>query len=416
MSDVLDYAAVGVGPANLSLAALGADVENLRSVHLEARPGFSWHPGLLLPEATLQVSPFKDLVTLVDPTSRYSFLAFLASEGRLYQFLTAKFPAVLRAEFDQYLQWASRSIPSIEFGAEVRGVRVRAGRSSDGRSSDGHFVLDTGRGEVVARNIVLGTGQTPFVPGFLRPHLGADVFHAEEFLSRPRELPGRAVAVIGGGQSGAEIVRHLMRLDEPPRGITWITRRPGFLPMDDSPFTNEYFFPAYAREFHGLPRPDKRELLAEQKYASDGIDLATLQDVYRERYRHECLLGRKDWLRLMPRSEVTGCAPLSGGWELEVKGPHASVVRSDVVVLATGYEYRLPDCMGELAPHLARTPDGLVVGDDYALSLDLRTSGRVFLQNGARHAWGIADPNLSLLAWRSAVILNAILGYRRYNT
>ncbi|RCG32260.1 L-lysine 6-monooxygenase [Sphaerisporangium album] len=406
MTDVHDYAAVGVGPANLSLAALGADVENLRSVHFEARASFSWHPGLLLPEATLQVSPFKDLVTLVDPTSRYSFLAFLAGEGRLYRFLTARFPAVLRTEFDQYLQWASRTIPSIEFGTEVRSVRER----------DGYFVLHSGHGEVTAANVVLGTGQTPLIPDFMRPHLCADVFHAGEFLAHPREVSGRAVAVVGGGQSGAEIVRHLMRLDEPPQSITWITRRPGLLPMDDSPFTNEYFFPGYAREFHGLPQARKQELLGEQKYASDGIDLATLQDVYRERYRHECLLGRKDWLRLMPRSEVTGCARLSDGWELEVKGAQTSIVRSDVVVLATGYEYRLPDCMSELAPRLARTADGLVVGDDYSLSLDGETTGRIFLQNGARHAWGIADANLSLLSWRSAVILNAILGYRRYNT
>ncbi|MEO3809601.1 SidA/IucD/PvdA family monooxygenase [Sphaerisporangium sp. B11E5] len=406
MSDVHDYAAVGVGPANLSLAALGAGVENLRGAHFEARTSFSWHPGLLLPEATLQVSPFKDLVTPVDPTSPYSFLAFLAGEGRIYQFLTARFPAVLRTEFDQYLQWASRKIPAIEFGTEVRSVTER----------DGYFVIGSERGEVTARNVVLGTGQTPLVPAFLRPHLGADMFHAEEFLTRPRELSGRAVAVVGGGQSGAEIVRHLMRLAEPPLSITWITRRPGFLPMDDSPFTNEYFFPEYAREFHGLPRPRRQELLAEQKYASDGIDLDTLRDVYRERYRHECLLGRKDWLRLATRSEVTGCARLPDGWELELRGPGPTLVRADVVVLATGYEYRLPGCMSGLAHRLARTADGLVVGDDFSLSLSGETAGRVYLQNGARHAWGVADPNLSLLAWRSAVILNAILGYRRYNT
>ncbi|MDH2425013.1 SidA/IucD/PvdA family monooxygenase [Sphaerisporangium sp. TRM90804] len=406
MTEVYDYAAVGVGPANLSLAALGDNVENLRGVHLEARESAAWHPGLLLPEATLQVSPLKDLVTLVDPTSRYSFLAFLAAEGRLYRFLTARFPSVLRTEFDQYLQWASRTIPSIEFGVEVRSVSQR----------DGDFVLRWEHGEVTARNVVLGTGQTPFVPACMRPHLCSEVFHAGQYLLRRRELSDRAVTVVGGGQSGAEIVRHLMRLAEPPRSIDWITRRPGLLPMDDSPFTNEYFFPGYAREFHGLPETSRRELLAEQKYASDGIDLATLEDIYRERYRHECLLGRKNWLRLMCRSEVRGCERLSHGWQLEVQGPEPALVRSDVVILATGYEYRLPAFMRDLAPRLAKTAEGLVVGEDFSLALDGRARGRVFLQNGARHAWGVADPNLSLLSWRSAVILNAILGYRRYNT
>ncbi|GHE27371.1 lysine 6-monooxygenase [Streptosporangium violaceochromogenes] len=401
-----DYAAVGMGPANLSLAALGDSLPGLRAVHFEARESSAWHPGLLLPEATLQVSPLKDLVTPVDPTSRFSFLAFLAQQDRLYRFLTARFPTAYRTEFDQYLQWVSRSIPSIEYGTEVGDVGLR----------DGLFRLRSCRGEVTARNVVLGTGPVPRVPPFLRPHLCSDVFHAGELLLRERTLAGRNVVVVGGGQSGAEMVRHAMRLDEAPRSITWITRRRGFLPMDDSPFTNEYFFPEYARAFHRMPGERRRTLLAEQRYASDGIDLATLEDIYRERYRHECIMGRKDWIRLMPGTEVTGCARLCEGWELAVEGAEVRAVPADVVILATGYDHRLPACMDALAPRLSFAEGAPEVGEDFSLRLDGDASGKIYLQNGARHAWGIADPNLSLLAWRSAVILNDILGYRRYNT
>ena len=46
---IFDYAAVGIGPANMSLAALAHPVAGLRGAHLERRESFSWHPGLLLP-------------------------------------------------------------------------------------------------------------------------------------------------------------------------------------------------------------------------------------------------------------------------------------------------------------------------------------------------------------------------------
>ena len=39
----------------------------------------------------------------------------------------------------------------------------------------------------------------------------------------------------------------------------------------------------------------------------------------------------------------------------------------------------------------------------------------IYIQNGARHSHGIADPNLSLLAYRSAVIANDIAGYFLYS-
>ena len=80
---------VGVGPFNLSLAALLAPTD-FNARFFERNADFQWHPGLLLPEATLQVSYLKDLVTLVDPTSQYSFVAFLGAHKRLYRFINRK--------------------------------------------------------------------------------------------------------------------------------------------------------------------------------------------------------------------------------------------------------------------------------------------------------------------------------------
>ncbi|GLX17375.1 lysine N(6)-hydroxylase/L-ornithine N(5)-oxygenase family protein [Streptomyces lavendulae] len=403
---VLDYAAVGIGPANMSLAALAHPVEGLRGAHLERRESFSWHPGLLLPEATLQVSLLKDLVTLVDPSSPFSFLAFLASEGRLYRFLAADFPAVLRAEFNQYLQWVAARLPSLTFGAEVHGVDFH----------DGAFHLRTGETEVTARHLVLGTGLTPSVPEPFRPFLGPTVFHSGEFLLRAPEVTGRRVVVVGGGQSGAEIVRHLAA-GAAPESITWVSRRSSFLPMDDSPFANDLYTPDYVRRFHALPAGHKARLLDRQKYTSDGIDLQVLQDIYRLSYRDEFIENNPGRLRFMADCAVTAIDGGPDEWKLTVEssGPDASdLLAADIVILSTGYAYALPDFMAPLDARLHREDGMLVVGDDFSVAWDGPAENRIYLQNGARHSWGVADPNLSLLAWRSAVILNSMLGETRY--
>ncbi|MCG3102519.1 lysine N(6)-hydroxylase/L-ornithine N(5)-oxygenase family protein, partial [Enterobacter sp. DRP3] len=45
----------------------------------------------------------------------------------------------------------------------------------------------------------------------------------------------------------AALALHLLGLtgDAAPAHIAWLTRRENFLPMDDSPFVNEWFVPQY---------------------------------------------------------------------------------------------------------------------------------------------------------------------------
>jgi lysine N6-hydroxylase len=81
-----DVIGVGIGPFNLGLAALLAPLDDVDAVHFEAKPAFSWHAGLMVEGTTLQVPFLADLVTLADPTSRYSFLNYLHHHDRLYRF------------------------------------------------------------------------------------------------------------------------------------------------------------------------------------------------------------------------------------------------------------------------------------------------------------------------------------------
>ncbi|MEV0469193.1 SidA/IucD/PvdA family monooxygenase, partial [Streptomyces prunicolor] len=81
---VHDILGIGFGPSNLALSiaveehnkSLPAD-SRLNALFLERQPRFGWHRGMLIDDATMQVSFLKDLVTLRNPTSDYSFLCFL---------------------------------------------------------------------------------------------------------------------------------------------------------------------------------------------------------------------------------------------------------------------------------------------------------------------------------------------------
>ena len=407
-SDVtLDAVGVGTGPFNLSLAALLADT-GFEARFFERSAEFQWHPGLLFPEATIQVSYLKDLVTLVDPTSPYSFLGFLRAHRRLYRFINRTEIRVSRKEFNQYLQWVAGRLPNVEFGAEVREVALE----------EQNFSVRVGGRTIRTKNIVLGTGLVPNIPPWARPFLGNEVFHSNDYLLRPVDATNRVVAVVGGGQSGAEVVWHLL-LDKAhlPAQLVWISHRPNFLPLDESPFTNELFNPVYSDYFFSLTPEQRDTLLAEQKLASDGVSPVLLERIYDRLYELEFLEPAGLRVRLLPDHAVTSMQHGSADCDLILRDRWGAsrTVRADVIVLGTGYSYALPEAMQPLADRLTWDRDGFPVRADFSVEWDGPPELRIYAQDAARHMRGVADPNLSLMAWRSAIIANSLLGREVYD-
>ncbi|HXU31536.1 MAG TPA: SidA/IucD/PvdA family monooxygenase [Thermoanaerobaculia bacterium] len=403
--ECFDLVGVGLGPANLSLAALAQPIPDFKFGFFERRETPDWHPGLLFRESTITVSHLKDLVTLADPTSPYTFLAFLAAKKRLYQFLNAEFPRVSRREFNQYLTWVADRLQGVAFGRAVRSIDL------DGEALE----IELDDRAVAARSVVLGTGIRPRIPTCVAPHLGPQVFHAASFLYQPNDWRGRQVAVVGGGQTGAEIVFQLLGDDRNlPRCIHWTTRRPNFLPLDETPFTNELFTPSYCRHFHGLEPEVRRALVDEQKLASDGITSNLLLALYRRFYELEFIDRRERPFRLYPGWEMTALHSGSeGGYAVALRdrldGSEATTLEVDTVVLCTGFEHRLPEALEPLADRIDGDAAGFRVRADFSLVWDGPPELRIYIQNAARHTHGIADSNLSLAAWRSATILNSAL-------
>lgn len=406
--EVFDMAGIGAGPANLSLAALMEPIKGLTSVFLERQPKLAWHEGLLLPNSELQVSFLKDLVTPVDPRSRYGFLSFLYETGRLYRFIVAQFPRVSRIEFAQYMNWVAHNLRNVQLGLQVHSVSF----------NDELFRVEIqGVDSIQATNIVLGVGLSPIVPQWATRSPDPNVFHSAEFLFNLDKMTDKHVMVVGGGQSGAEVVYALMdgRLAR-PRSVTWISRRACFLPRDESPFVNEFFFPEYTDHFYGLERGRRAQLLGRQRLASEGISPDLLKELYLKLYQCDFLLPDAPEYQLIPDYEVVKLERRAESLHIDVARDEKQVARleCETLILCTGYEFQWPDCVSAMRSRLHFENGAPLVREDYSIDWDGPRDRNIYLQNGARLTHGIADPNLSLLAWRSAVIANSVAGYAVY--
>ena len=402
---IMALAGIGVGPANLSLASLLVPT-GLSNMFFERRPTFDWHGGMDVERATLQVSFLKDLVTLSDPTNPYSFLSYLHESGRIYHFLNARFDAVTRREFSGYFAWACARNKNIHMGEEVRDI-----------SFDGVFRIVTSDRTILAYNIALGLGQSPRVPETARDKIGPSQFHSSEFLTRAASLAGKHVTVVGGGQSGAEIFLELLsRPDgQAPHHVSWITRRRCFWPIDDSAFTNDLYMPCFQDYFASLGKDDRKQFLDDHVLTSDGISGETLKQIYQVLYTKRFIEGCLDFATLLPNREVGNVVGDAGRWSLQVRHQdhdEAELLRTDVVIWATGYEGQKFELLNNLAGRLHWTEGEVRVDDNYAAAWDGPRDRAIFIQNGARLQKGLADPNLSLLAWRSERIIERLTGTR----
>jgi lysine N6-hydroxylase len=408
-SKEFDLVGVGIGPANLSLAALLSGCAGLTTTFLDRKKSFEWHAGIMVPDATMQVHFLKDLVTPVDPTNPFSFLAFAVEAKRLYRLIVADRTQIPRKEFEQYCRWAADRMENLRFGISVADIEW------DGRA----FVVQTDDGPIRARNIVSGTGLEPWLPGYTAGHDPNRVFHSANLLTSSADLSRSRVAVVGGGQSGAEVVHHLLSSDhQRPPALLWGTRRNNLLPLDDSPFVEELFLPNYSHHFHGLPADRRRQLNEQQRMASDGVSMGLLKMIYRRLYDLELLHGVERPCRVMVDHELVAIDERPDGLLTTWRSGSGETVRHlvDLVVCATGYRHTVPQILGGLRGRLRTDDAQRAVRADFSLDWDGPAGNRIYVQNAAREEFGVADPNLSLVAWRSAVIANSLLGRDRFDT
>ncbi len=418
-----DVIGIGLGPFNLGLAALLDGVDGVSATFFDARPEFSWHPGLLLDGASLQVPFLADLVTLADPTSPHSFLNYLHTHDRLYRFYFYDHAHVPRREFDRYCRWVAGRLGTCRFGHRVVGVAPLDGRHGD--RAGWSVKVEGPEGAVVehrAGAVVAGVGSRPWVPACAADHLGPEVVHSAGYVpareqARALLAGGGRVTVIGSGQSAAEVFADLVgALPAPgsaddPAGLAWFTRSRGFFPMEYTKLGLEHFTPEYTAWFHALAEPTRDRLRAGQDLLYKGISSETSNAIYDALY--ERTVDHPDpGATYAAGFELVGIEPEGDRRRLHLRhvDDNAEVThRTDLVVLATGYEPTpLPlEDPAAVARDRSGRPE---VTLDYRVRLADGTASDLFVQNGELHTHGVGAPDLGLGARRNATIVNQLAG------
>ncbi|WP_084352513.1 lysine N(6)-hydroxylase/L-ornithine N(5)-oxygenase family protein [Millisia brevis] len=407
--EIHDIVGIGYGPSNLALAIALSESEAGRSVRarfVERQETFGWHRGMLLPRTTMQVSFLKDLATQRNARSEYSFVNYLTERGRLNEFINHQTFFPTRHEFHDYLEWAAARVDAdVSYGTSVVDVDV----------VDDHFVVTVeGRdaGVLRTRNLVVANGLQARLPNDVQP--SRRVFHNHQLLSRLRELPeptrGRW-AVIGAGQSAAEVVEYL-HTTYPDAEVHAIFGKYGYSPSDDSPYANRIFDPAAVDDFHGAG-PEVRARLMSYHRATNysAVDLPLIEELYAREYA-ERVSGRR---RLFVRgaSRALDIVERGDGVDLRVRHDTSGRVenlRCDAVVCATGFaQMEVGDALGGLADRIVRDPSGPRVGRDYRLELCGDLPGAIYLQGGTEHSHGISASLLSNTAVRAGEIARSLV-------
>jgi lysine/ornithine N-monooxygenase len=411
---VHDVIGIGFGPSNIALAiALQEQREAGHPVDaffIEKQPEFAWHKDMLLDNSSMQISFLKDLATLRNPTSRFTFINYLHEKSRLQDFINLKtfFPS--RQEFSDYFVWAASQFSHqcaygeevVEILPEKRGnlvplLLVRT-RNRAGLVRDRH-----------ARNIVISIGGTANIPaGFSTLQHDPRVFHSSSYLSSIRNnSAAKKIAIIGAGQSAAEIFLDMHGLPGSP-SIDLIMRARSIKPSDDSPFVNQIFDSSFVDDLFPRAAAERAEILREYRHTNyAGPDVDLIEQIYRVFYQQKVVGEARH--HLFKRHEIVEVNSDADGIHIDMTDLNTGqqiTERYDAVVLATGYQRdQHRALLAPLAPYLR----DLAVDRYYRVKSVPEFKPAIFLQGANEATHGLSDTLLSITAVRTGEIGDALL-------
>jgi L-ornithine N5-oxygenase len=405
---------IGFGPSNVALAIALDEREpaawSRSAFFIEKQPRFAWHKDMLLDHTHMQISFLKDLATLRNPKSRFTFINYLHEKGRLQDFINLKsfFPS--RREFNDYLAWAASQFDDrVAYGEEVIEVLPE---KRDGevallrvRSRDESGAIR----ERLGHNLVVSIGGTPNIPERFAPlRNDTRIFHSSTYLRRMAEHPhAQRIAVIGAGQSAAEIFMDLQGRSSTSK-VDLIMRARSIRPSDDSPFVNENFNADFVDHIYSQPHEERGALLREfgnTNYACPDLDL--IERIFKVFYEQKVTGDMRH--RFLRRHEVRSVRETADGIHLgllDLNEGRESSACYDVVVLATGYERQHhKTLLAPIAPYLG----DFTVDRNYQVETAAGFRPGIFLQGACEASHGLSDTLLSVTSVRTGEIGRALV-------
>ncbi|HZM75028.1 MAG TPA: SidA/IucD/PvdA family monooxygenase [Candidatus Limnocylindrales bacterium] len=417
-----DIVGVGFGPSNLALAVCAREQDDdLACVFVERNLTFRWHPGMLIDGARMQISFLKDLVSLRNPASPYTFLQYTKAHGRLEHFVNLNEFRPTRVEYDDYLRWVARDFDDVvRYGTDVTSVRPATHDGAALFEVHTEEVVTGARSVMFARNVVYAAGGKPKIPSGCE--LSApSMIHSSQFLHYyPHSFPQReqpySFVVAGAGQSGGEITDYLLSM-YPAAQVHLVISGYGPRPTDNSPFVNEQFQSGESARFYMFDERKREALRGELLSANYGVIREDLLDrLYNQAYLDAVRGTRRLFMHactrlsaVRPDSHRPLVAVLADRFDASEQ-----TVRCDGVVLATGYRRTLDECLfGDLLPSIRLDAKGHpVITRDHRVEMASGAPSGLYVQGYAESRFGLGDTLLSLLPFRSKEIIDSVRASR----
>ena len=422
---VHDLIGIGFGPSNLALAIAleerGQVQGPLDVLFLDKQADYRWHGNTLVTQSELQISFLKDLVTLRNPTSPYSFVNYLKAHGRLVDFINLGTFYPCRMEFNDYLRWvASHFEAQSRYGEEVLAIepvlhqqQVEALRVISRDALGQQHVRTT-------RSVVVSAGGTPRIPeAFKALKDDSRVFHHSQYLERMAKQPcvnGKPmrIAIIGGGQSAAEAFIDLND-SFPSAQVDLILRGSALKPADDSPFVNEVFSPEFTDLVYQQNTAERERLINEYQSTNYSVvDIDLIERIYGIFYRQKVSGIARHAFRSL--TSIENAVADAQGIKLALRNTASGELNEqhyDAVILATGYERQMHRHL--LAP-LAEYLGDFEVGRDYRIATDARCKAGIYMQGFCQASHGLSDTLLSVLPIRAEEICGSLYTHDKNRT
>lgn len=420
---IYDFIAIGFGPSNLALAVAAREIDpDKKCIFFELKSAFEWHPGILLDGSRMQISFLKDLVTLRNPASPFTFLQYTKAKQRLERFVNLREFHPTRLEYQDYLRWVADAFSDqVRYGSIVRKVTPM---KLEGESRPSLFrveVQNIATNELsvyLARNVVYASGGKPRVPED-KVSLTSKVIHSSKFLEHfPRCFAEHTevydFGVVGDGQSAGEIVADLLRRYPRSRVHLFVS---GYAPRpaDNSPFVNEVFFSQEAEAFYHFSEAKRRAVHGELRNTNYGvIDPELIKEIYRCAYLDEV----KGQQRLIVHrfSRLVSATENGDGVKVTIQercSGATQMLRCDGLVLATGYDRCLDTAIfADLLPLVEKTESGgISLSRNYRVRTITEMDCGLYVQGYGESSHGIGDTLLSLLPFRSKDIFDDICNH-----
>lgn len=258
----------------------------------------------------------------------------------------------------------------------------------------------------------MGIGTTPLIPECAKEIKHPFVFHSGNYLQyKDSILSKQRISIIGSGQSAGEIFHDLLPYSQ-TFNLKWFTRSPRFYPMEYSKLSLEMTSPDYVDHFYSLAAQKKPAILKEQSVLYKGINFSLINEIYDQLYLLS--LDEKNQLPgLFTNCELKGIKAFAENLQMQFLQQETNELfetSSDVIILATGYMYQVPEFIQPIKGLINWSAGNYQLNRNYSID----NNNSLFVQNAELHSHGYNSADLGLGPYRNAIILNSILGYDHF--